>query len=390
MKIPLHITGALFLSLASMSLNAQDKDAAIEKAKKEGQSLIDNPSMQNLFRQAKKDPAEAAKSLQADPGDIVRDATRMFQEKKNSVDLEGIDTPENRAKAERIKSAAMSKVGELTGAAKPESTADVPATGVPATRSSAGATRFVTPIAMPVEETPTPLAADANGATVVQDKEVQPMASVEPTLPQIPDTPSLTGSDIPAPKPLSPKYNTKAGGGYQGADKDHMEIKARESVMDNNKGLLTFQGNVIVDHPEFEMKCETLEIYMAEGMGAGAKSDGSDPFKRAIASGGMVEIRRLSPDGKTQIAMARRADYNAVTKDIILSGGPPYIQDGDKFIETSSADAKIIMRGTGQYQITGSDAGPKNRTRIVIPVSGGDKSKDIGIQGLGGGIDRLR
>jgi lipopolysaccharide export system protein LptA len=385
MKIPLHLTGALFLSLASMSLNAQDTDAAIEKAKKEGQSLIDNPSMQNLFRQAKKDPGEAAKSLQTDPTDVVREATRMFQEKKNSVDLEGIDTPENRAKAERIKNAAMSKVGELTGSDKPGAT-----TEVPATRSSAGATRFVTPIAMPVEDTPTPLASDANSETVVQDKDVQPMASAEPTVPQIPDTPALTGSDIPAPQPLAPKYNTKAGGGYQGADKDHMEIKARESVMDNNKGLLTFRGNVIVDHPEFEMKCETLEIYMAEGMGGGAKSDGSDPFKRAIASGGMVEIRRLSPDGKTQIAMARRADYNAVTKDIILSGGPPYIQDGDKFIETSSADAKIIMRGTGQYQITGSDAGPKNRTRIVIPVSGGDKSKDIGIQGLGGGIDRLR
>ena len=149
--------------------------------------------------------------------------------------------------------------------------------------------------------------------------------------------------------------------------------------MDDAKGLLTFRGNVVVDHPEFEMKCETLEIYLMKG----SCLRSYQKIRMRLSSARLHPVAwskfdASAPTEKTQIAMARRADYNAVTKDIILSGGPPYIQDGDSFIETSSADAKIIMRGTGKYEITGSDAGPQNRSRIVIPVKGGDKAKGIG------------
>jgi len=359
------------------------QEKAAENLEEKARNVINNPSMQNLFRQAKKDPEGLVESMKQNPSDLVKEAQHAFEEKKSEVDMTGIDTPENRRKMEGLKAAAMSKLGEATGdKSGPEK--------APATRPATGATRFVTPIAMPIGETPTPIADETNVGTIVQEKTVEPLANASPTVPSIPDSPALTSADIPPPLPLAPRYNTKAGGGYQGADKDHMEIKSRESTMDDAKGLLTFRGNVVIDHPEFEMKCETLEIYLMKGAASGASKTSDETFKRAIASGGMVEIRRISSDGKTQIAMARRADYNAATRDIILSGGPPYIQDGDSFIETSSADAKIIMRGTGKYEITGSDAGPQNRSRIVIPVKGGDKAKGIGIDGLGGVIDRGR
>ena len=141
---------------------------------------------------------------------------------------------------------------------------------------------------------------------------------------------------------------------------------------------------------------------MAKGVGMdGTEAGESDSaFKRAVASGGMVEIKRIAPDEKgkpkTQIAIARIADYNAVTKDIILSGGPPYIQDGDSFVKTNSEDARIIMRGNGLYEITGST----NRSQIVIPVKregddkggkkGGQKKDDSGINGFGNAFDGLR
>ena len=129
-----------------------------------------------------------------------------------------------------------------------------------------------------------------------------------------------------------------------------------------------------------------------EGSQAAGQSDAN--FKRAIASGGMVEIKRVAKDEKgrpkTQIAIARIADYNATTKDIILSGGPPYIQDGDRFVKTNSEDSKIIMRGNGLYEITGST----NRVQIRIPIEnkeGQGKKTEIGLPGgLGGSLDRFR
>ncbi len=46
----------------------------------------------------------------------------------------------------------------------------------------------------------------------------------------------------------------------------------------------------------------------------------------------MVEIKRLAKDEKgrpkTQIAIARIADYNATTKDIVLSGALPTSRTG--------------------------------------------------------------
>ncbi|MCG8598582.1 MAG: hypothetical protein MI807_00370 [Verrucomicrobiales bacterium] len=380
MKKSILISALLFGGISG-PLSGQDNTA--EELEKKARNVINNPEMQNLFRRAKKDPEAAAESVKENHGDLIGEAQRIFQEKKSEVDMSGIDTPENRKKIEVLKGAAMSKLGEATGVTDSE-------TKPPATRSAAGATRFVTPIAMPVGETPTPIAEGSAPDKIAQEESVEPIAGASPTPLSIPDSPLLASADVPAPQPLTPRYNTRAGGGYQGADKDHMEIKSRESTMDDAKGLLTFRGNVVVDHPEFEMKCETLEIYLTKGAASGGANSSEETFKRAIASGGLVEIRKRAPNGKTQIAMARRADYNAVSKDIILSGGPPYIQDGDSFIETSSADAKIIMRGSGKFEITGSDAGPQGRQRIVIPIKGGDKTKGIGIEGLGGGIDRLR
>lgn len=165
--------------------------------------------------------------------------------------------------------------------------------------------------------------------------------------------------------------------------------------MDNTKGLLVFTGDVFVDSPDYEMKCDRLEIHLADGVGQdGSESESS--FKRAIASGGMVEIKRfaIDEDGKkkTQIALGRRADYNALTQEFVLSGGPPYIQDGDRFVRTTSEDAKIIMRGNGLYEITGTT----NRSHIVIPVDNKEndgKKKKGGINATGGlenAFDRLR
>lgn len=379
---------------------------AQEESNDGGQPAIADSRFRNVLRSVKKDPESALDAIPADAEESVRAATRMFSDSIDKVDTSGIDTPENRAKLERLGAAALAKANELAGEEMPEMPQpDAPAkpkpspgtppekpedtAKVPATRSAAEAVRFVTPIAMPIgEEPPAPLASEGSADTVVQESSVQPMADALPTEQILPDSPELTANDIPEPKPLTPKYNTRAAGGFQGAGKNHAQITARETIMDNNSGMLTFVGNVVLDHPEYELKCEKLEIELAQGAGGAANSN--EQFKRAVASGGMVEIRRMTPDGKTQIALGRRADYNAVSGDMVLSGGPPYIQDGDRYVKTSSPDAKIVMKGTGQFYVTGSDAGPQNRTIISIPVESNGETQNIGIPGLGSGIEKLR
>ncbi len=59
-------------------------------------------------------------------------------------------------------------------------------------------------------------------------------------------------------------------------------------------------------------------------------------------------------------------------------------------MKTNSEDSKIIMRGNGLYEITGST----NRVQIVIPIEnkeGKGKKGEIGLPGgLEGSFDRFR
>ena len=409
--ITLHPIAILLLVLfAAIPGHCQDT-AIVNEAKEKANSVMSDPRLRNMLRPIKEEPATALESLKEDPEDAVRNATRLFQENKGNIDTakvktltdsidttkvktltDSIDTTKvktitDKIEEEGLADKAMSKISEIL----PEITSDVPATR-PAPGISGG---IPTPVAMPLEpggapskETPAALTAVTMSPTaVIGDTPVSAIVGASPTTPMIPDTPGLNPADIPEPQPLAKKYGPSSAGTLPSGDKQHMEILSKESIMDNTKGVLLFTGNVFIDHPEFEIKCDKLEIQMAKGVGMEADqgTESTGAFKRAIASGGMVEIKRTALDEegkqKTQIAIARIADYDAVTKDIVLSGGPPYIQDGDRFVETNSEDAKIIMRGNGKYEITGST----NRVRIVIPVPQ-KEGEETGGGSTGGGL----
>jgi lipopolysaccharide export system protein LptA len=398
---------------------ASQEDLAAE-AKDKANSIMGDPRLRNMLRTVKEDPAAALEEAKIDPENLdasgldpdeaVRQMTKAFADNKNKVDPEKLKS----AVATVKESGLVEKATEAVKQLAPEAAAIIE--DVPATRPAPGISGGVpTPVAMPVEPGETIAAANAPALSAnlpsaigslqadaespaMANTAVDAIAGATPTQPMIPDSPGLTPDEIPAPQPLAKKYAAGPGGAYPAADKQHMEILSKESVMDNAKGILLFTGDVLIDHPEFEIKCDKLEIHMAKGVGMDGTEAGesASAFKRAIASGGMVEIKRVAPDEKgkpkTQIAIARIADYNAVTKDIILSGGPPYIQDGDRFVKTNSEDAQIIMRGNGLYEITGSS----NRSQIVIPVEqkggdkGGRKKDDSGINGFGNAFDGLR
>jgi lipopolysaccharide export system protein LptA len=197
--------------------------------------------------------------------------------------------------------------------------------------------------------------------------------------------PSLLASpaDVPAPIPLRPKYEREKSANQA------MEIESDESVMDNTQRIVTFQGNVFVNHPDFKLASDHLEIHLNEDGGLdgmaptplNAKANDSEdapPFKRAIATGGMVEIEKIGADGKTQIAKARKADYDANTGDIVLSGGPPTLQSGTGFVNPSSPDALIILRGSGQHEVKGGVGG---RNTFSIPIKGGAKTTTTPLSG---------
>ncbi len=357
---PLSLNILLLAGLLPFPAFAQDK-ADAEDSSSEVKSILADPRLRNMLRTVKEDPEAAAKSLQEDPGDLVNSATALFQKQIKDKEKSG-----KIPSTDSMKSTAGQALEKLKGMIPSTATSSPGPGEVPATRSAVQAAKAITPGAsQPSVSADMPAVPKPPGNTPVPSADVlaipaiaePPIPSIGNTVTTVPNTPALAADDIPAPKPL--KAKSKSASGKKGKDPGSMEIRSREAEMNKETGNMVFRGDVFVTYTTMTIKSDKLEVFMDGEAGA-------DGLKRAIASGGMVEIKRINPDGKTQIAMARRADYDGVTKDVILSGGPPYLQDGGSFVKTSSQDSKIILRGNGKYEITGSE-----RNHIVIPMKGG-------------------
>ncbi|HRQ90209.1 MAG TPA: LptA/OstA family protein [Bacteroidia bacterium] len=424
----LSLISAPLLGLGSLAAQdaapaaAADPAAEIEAA---GKSIMTNPRLRNVLRNVKP-PSEDAMQ---DADSTVRDLLRDFQTKTDGIDADKLKAAAAKAQADGTLEQVIEKASDTVKEMAPEAleaakkmgpeaadlagkAEDLLATPVPATRPAPGISGGApTPVAMPVEEglaTPEEVEApaqarpdgemakaDAPNDAVDRTSSAEPIAGAAPTTPAIPDSPYLKPGDVPAPTPLKKKYATdqSAGENFPAKDKNSMQILSLESVMDNANHILTFSGNVFVDAPEYQMKCDKLQIYLADGVGMDAANKGGESnasFKRAVATGGMVEIKRFVVEEgkkKTQVALGRIADYNAITKDFVLSGGPPYIQDGDRFVKTTAQDAKIIMRGNGLYEVTGTTS----RSQIVIPVEQKPGQKGMSdFNNIGGSMDLRR
>lgn len=426
MNRTLFTLGSTVLLSGILPLSGQDNTAA--QVEETGRSILSDPRLRNVLRSVKTEDGTAGAAPRTEPEDAVREATRLFREKADGIDTEQLKDAAAKMQSDGTIEKLTAKANEILDketstkpeGARPAPAPSAPVADVPATRPAPGISGGdPTPVAMPLENgavapedttaAPSlpraaagdvPTAVAAAGGAVIQETRVEPIAGASPTTPVIPELPNLDADDIPAPVPLEKKYEKTPGGAYPAGKREHMEILAKESLMDNTKGELTFIGNVFLDAPDYQMKCDKLVIYLEQGATQEGASEASG-MKRAVASGGMVEIKRITLDEKgkkkTQIALGRLADYDALEGEFVLSGGPPYIQDGDRFVKTSSEDSKIIMRKNGLYEITGST----NRVQISIPIEnkgegGAQKGKKKGRDdspfgpGLGDALDGLR
>jgi len=165
---------------------------------------------------------------------------------------------------------------------------------------------------------------------------------------------SLAASNVPAPKPRIAATKKKK----KKSANDVMEIVSDEAETDFEKNTVTFIGNVVLTEPTFNLTCDRLLIYLNE---KGEEADGE--FKKAIATGAIVIVERINEKGKKDVGQSRQVVYDALTGDIVLSGGPPVLQSGGGLVNTSSPDATITLKRDGNHSV-------KDKSVFIIPVKG--------------------
>lgn len=232
------------------------------------------------------------------------------------------------------------------------------------------------------------LLAQSSSAPAMRAPDEVPVAS-----PAVKASPLTSDTPGPKPTPLKPTPITDPT-----KVPAQTVINAGTSFFDSRAGFGVFVDSVVVDHPQFHLVCDELQVYMnkeaeaGEGTppAAGASSTTTRPatagelaasgaaekeatpgdndpatrsngsLKRAIAKGRKVVINKMSDKGEPQTGIGREADYDGKTGDIILRGWPQ-IQEGQNLTEATEPTTYFLIKANGQFQALNGRA----RTRII-------------------------
>jgi lipopolysaccharide export system protein LptA len=208
------------------------------------------------------------------------------------------------------------------------------------------------------------------GSLCAQTTSVDSEAELLRTLDAIGSTSIKKGAlgyeDTPLAPGKAPRQQKKAKG--------ETEITALEGTFDQKTREAVFIGDVVVVDPEFNVKCDRLTAYLKSEKQAPAKAAAASPaaarpdadaepksggLERAVAEanpGNLVLIvqDKLEADGSItkNIGRARKAHYNAVTGDIILTGSPS-VQQGISVCVAQEEGTVMTLNRDGRMRVEG-------------------------------------
>ena len=121
---------------------------------------------------------------------------------------------------------------------------------------------------------------------------------------------------------------------------------------------IVFDDDVIVNHPQFDLRCDRLIVFLKKQV-----KEGESAFNQAIATGKKVIVRKAGADGEMQIGQARKVTFDKVSGDIVLEDWPQ-VQSGFKLVQARSQGTIITLNENGKMNVDGP-----SHTTIIQPDS---------------------
>lgn len=183
----------------------------------------------------------------------------------------------------------------------------------------------------------------------------------------IPLVRSKRDSEAAAPAVTKPEKPNAAG-------ETHIDIVSQGALyFDSAQSMAVFTDDVVVNHPQFHLTCDELQVYMLKenekpddaatakpaAPVEAPKSNQDSSVKQAIATGRKVVIQKLSETGEMQIGISRSATYIGESGDIILRE-MPQVQRARNLIIATDRSTYMILKQNGELKVHGP-----SRTEII-------------------------
>lgn len=190
-----------------------------------------------------------------------------------------------------------------------------------------------------------------------------------------------SGFEAKAP-PTANRREEKPNRTHERDGKIPTEITAsKETTFDEKTRKAVFVGDVSVKDAQFHLTCEKLTAYLRrDSSRRGAGGSGPDTgggLERAVAEGGVVIVQEKVDDkGEVTryVGKARKAEYDASTGNVTLSGWPQ-IQQGINTQVATEEGTVMILNQKGALQTRGASKTVISDSSGPVP---GKKEKNTG------------
>lgn len=220
--------------------------------------------------------------------------------------------------------------------------------------------------AAPAEEGPIAKAREEAGDKLKQDIKASSTtdAEVREFIERIPlDFEKLTGRK-PTPAPAKPLQFEPGP--------EHTVVECQSGMyFDAEQGLLVYLKDVGVKDPRYTLSgADILKIYMGKAEKKGADTsnkkdpDGGpvpdmggnfDSVEKIVATGAVRILQRAVKKGKQPVeASGAVFSYHPATGDILLSGGYPWVKQGDFFARAKEPNLTLRMKKDGSFVTEGN------------------------------------
>ncbi|MGI9239689.1 MAG: LptA/OstA family protein [Verrucomicrobiales bacterium] len=155
------------------------------------------------------------------------------------------------------------------------------------------------------------------------------------------------------PVPQAEREKSRQSGGRT----KEVEILAQGgSTFDSKANLVVFEQDVIVNHPQFDLVCDKLIVFLKK-----QEKEDDSALDKAVATGKRVTVRKVGADGEVQIGQARKVTFEGKTGDVILEIWPQ-VQTDTRLIQAKSQETIIILNQDGKMKINGPSI-----TKLLLP-----------------------
>lgn len=133
-------------------------------------------------------------------------------------------------------------------------------------------------------------------------------------------------------------------------------------TFDSKANLVVFEDEVVVKHPQFDLVCDKLIVFLKQDA-----EKGESAMDKAIATGKRVTVRQVDEKGEVQIGQARKVTFEEDSGNVILEDWPQ-VQTGSKLVQAKEQSTIIILNQSGKMKINGPSI-----TKLVLPTEDEDK-----------------